>query len=1149
MARIQLGYSSIRGMRAKSALTAVIYRKSLRLSNRSKRKTTVGEIVNLISVDCQKIQDVFVNLHWIWNAPFMIISVLIILYKLIGVSAFTGAIIIMILAPFNTFYLAKKVKELQRKQMELKDSRIKFVNQILMGIKVLKLYAWEQYFANKAMDIRKKEIYLLKKAAIYNAFATITWICSPYMVSLACFGTYVYFSNDNTLTPSMTFTCLALINILNMPMIILGNAVSGLIQAMISAKRLRAFLLLEERDPLSISYDVCSADAIRIEDGTFSWDERPSLKNIQLNVKTGSLVAIIGRVGDGKSSLLSAILGEMTTLEGKVTMNSRRLAYVPQQAWIQNLSLKNNILFDKLLNSKSYTKVINACALKSDMDVLPAGDETEIGERGINVSGGQKQRISLARAVYQDCDIYLFDDPLSAVDSHVGKHIFENVIGPTGLLRNKVRTRILVTHSLSILPDVDEVIVMKDGEIIHRGQYDELMKTKESYLEFIKLHSATEDNQEDEQNKKTIYKPKRLISTLSTIETGLSASMESSLFERQSTTENNVSSIAKLIEDEGSEVGAIKLSVIIAYVKAATVFLTILLAVSVVCLISTITGTNIWLAAWSTDPKILNATNPYNQIRYRLAIYGVFGIGQVLSVLGITLTIAFGSMIAASTIHSQLLMNIVKSSMKFFDTTPLGRILNRFSRDIDYLDISIPLYMTFTLSSISQVIATIVMMIASTPIFSAAAIPMVLIYGFVQRCYMGCARQLKRLDAIKKSPVFAFFSETLNGVSSIRAYKVENRFIDKSDFHLDESQSTWFQVFSSFRWIAIHAEAIGAVTTLIATIIAISQKGKVDPGLVGASVSYAIMTCIQLVVLLRNSCELESYIVSVERIKEYIDQPTEAPWKSDQHLSIDWPERGRVLFKDYSTKYRPELDFVLKEMNLDVPEGMKIGIVGRTGAGKSSLALSLFRIIEAVSGSIIIDDIDIKTLGLHDLRKRLTVIPQDPVIFSGSLKFNIDPGNDYTDDEIWTAVEHAHLLNFISTLPEQLDYECGEDGENLSVGQRQLLCLARALLRKTKILLLDEATAGVDLETDELIQRTIRQQFKFCTIITIAHRINTILDYDRVVVMDKGNVLEYANPLKLLSDEDSIFHGMCAAAKISINNITDYQEKRRNNFD
>ncbi|KAM4656295.1 multidrug resistance-associated protein 1 isoform 6-T8 [Amazona ochrocephala] len=986
----------VTGMRLKTAIVGVIYRKALVITNSARKTSTVGEIVNLMSVDAQRFMDLATYINMVWSAPFQVILALYLLWQNLGPSVLAGVAVMILLVPINAV-MAMKTKTYQVTQMKSKDNRIKLMNEILNGIKVLKLYAWELAFREKVLEIRQKELKVLKKSAYLAAMATFTWVCAPFLVALSTFAVYVTIDKNNILDAQKAFVSLALFNILRFPLNMLPMVISSIVEASVSLKRLRVFLSHEELDPDSIIRNPITADegCIVVKNATFSWSKNdpPLLNSINFTVPEGSLVAVVGQVGCGKSSLLSALLGEMDKKEGYVVVKGS-VAYVPQQAWVQNATLQDNIIFGREMNESRYKRVIEACALLPDIEILPAGDKTEIGEKGVNMSGGQKQRVSLARAVYCNADVCLFDDPLSAVDAHVGKHIFENVIGPKGILKNK--TRVLVTHAINYLPQMDTILVMSDGEISEMGSYQELLEQDGAFAEFLRTYANTEQSMEN-------------------------------------------SGIA------------------------------------------------------------------------------VFGYSMVVSI---------GGILASRHLHLNLLHSVLRSPMSFFERTPSGNLVNRFSKEIDTIDSTIPPIIKMFMGSTFNVIGACIIILLATPIAAVIIPPLGLIYLFVQRFYVATSRQLKRLESVSRSPVYSHFNETLLGVSVIRAFEEQKRFIKQNDMKVDENQKAYYPSIVANRWLAVRLEYVGNCIVLFAALFAVMARNKLSAGLVGLSVSYSLQITAYLNWLVRMSSELETNIVAVERVKEYAEMEKEAEWSIEQTAPAStWPEEGKIEFRGYGLRYREDLDLVLKNINVTINGGEKIGIVGRTGAGKSSLTLGLFRINEAAEGEIIIDGVNIAKIGLHDLRFKITIIPQDPVLFSGSLRMNLDPFDQHSDEDIWRSLELAHLKNFVSSLPDKLNHDCAEGGENLSVGQRQLVCLARALLRKSKILVLDEATAAVDLETDKLIQSTIKSQFEECTVLTIAHRLNTIMDYTRVLVLDRGEVVECGSPEHLLQQK-GIFYSM-----------------------
>nr|CAD7574755.1 unnamed protein product [Timema californicum] len=1135
------------GLRVRTALVSAIYRKSLRLSSTARKDRTVGEIVNLMAVDAQRLMDICLHVNLIWSAPIQIGLAVYFLWDLLGPSVLAGLAVMIILIPVNSA-IANQMKKLQIRQMKYKDNRVKMMNEILCGIRVLKQYAWEPSYEQYIQKLRAKEIDVLKKAAYLHGSTSFIWTCAPYIVSLVSFATYVLIDENHVLDAQRAFVSLSLFNIMRQPLAMVPQVIASLIQASVSLTRLNTFINDAELDPSSVAHDQFENTPLHIEKGTFAWgpDEPPVLKNISLRVREGALVAIVGMVGSGKSSLISAMLGEMDKLSGTVNTKGS-IAYVPQQAWIQNATVQYNITFGQQVNNRTYHKVVSACALRADLDMLPGGDQTEIGEKGINMSGGQKQRVSLARAVYSDANIYFLDDPLSAVDSHVGKHIFEEVIGPAGLLRKKLTrlsktatlqhivalpniglkrglrfvsqcqyraaptekkndmreldvfrqscsessrncftafTRILVTHSITFLPTVDEIVVLKNGEVSEMGSYHQLLERKGAFAEFLVQHLQ-----------KTLATPDTVSEAdLEEIKQQLETAIGRDELQRQlSVSASSVSGSRSDIHSLGgrSRSSSLRRSIGTMFIVGTLLFNAFFQSFQV--------GTNMWLSAWSTNAY--GAQNETGAQDLYLGVYGALGIGQVLSVLVSMLSVSIGAINAASVLHNTLLANVFRLPQSLFDTTPIGRILTRFSSDVNVLDQTFPMILRMAVPNVYK------------------------------QVYVSTSRQLKRLQSISNAPILSNFGESLTGVPTIRAYGIQERFTKMSEDLVDKNQMCFYLTIMTNRWLSVRLETIGNIIIFFSSIFAVLGRDTMDPGLVGLSISYAMQITQSLNMLVRQTSDIETNIVAVERIKEYAAYKQEAPWENPSHpVAPDWPQAGHVVFRDYKLRYREGLDLVLRGINVTVEGGEKVGIVGRTGAGKSSLTLALFRIIEAADGSILIDGEDISQLGLHTLRSRLTIIPQDPVLFSGTLRRNLDPFATFSDIDVWQALEHAHLKTFVKSLPAGLNHEVSEGGENLSVGQRQLVCLARALLRKTKLLILDEATAAVDLDTDDLIQTTIRTKFSDCTVLTIAHRLNTIMDMNRVMVLDKGLVIEFNTPEALLQDKTSVFYSMAKDA-------------------
>uniref|UniRef100_A0AAR2LA44 ATP-binding cassette, sub-family C (CFTR/MRP), member 2 n=1 Tax=Pygocentrus nattereri TaxID=42514 RepID=A0AAR2LA44_PYGNA len=1119
------------GMRVRAAITAAVYKKALTLSNDARKESTVGQMVTLISADAHCFNEVTNFIHLLWSCPVQIALALSFLWVELGPSVLAGLLVMVLMVPINGL-LAIKSKSFQAKSMTYKDKRMKILNEILSGIKILKLYAWEPSFEAQIQGFREQELQVMRKSAYLSSIPTFIFFCAPTFVSLATFAVFVSVSPNNVLDAEKTFTSISLFNILRAPLGMLPLLISAMVQMSVSKRRLEKFLSRDDLDINAVNHDNSHSAAVSVTDGTFTWERngQPFLKNVSLDINPGSLVAVVGAVGSGKSSLISALLGEMHNLSGSVNIKGS-VAYVPQQAWIQNATLKDNILFGSDLDELRFQRVLEACALEQDLELLPAGIQAEIGEKGINLSGGQKQRVSLARAAYSSADVYLLDDPLSAVDSHVGKHLFERLIGPQGLLKDK--TRILVTHGISFLPYVDEIVVLVDGVVSEVGSYSSLRASKGAFSEFLDTYAKQESSEAQEKSERTCG--------ASPVFPLYSSMREKENFSPRAKEELGSKKGQRLIETETVQTGGVKFSVYLQYLRSmgwcyGTMFITVYFIQNLAFI-----GQNLWLSDWTNDAvRYPNESTYPARIRdVRVGAYGGLGMAQGFLVFVGTLLLADGAICASRTLHTRLLSNILRAPMLFFDTTPSGRVVNRFAKDMFTVDELIPAALRSVILKMLELLATLVIICLAVPLFTAVVIPLIAIYYFVERFYLTTSRQLRRLDSVSRSPIYSHFGETVSGLPVIRAYGYQERFLEQNTVTIDNNLKCVCQLIVSNRWMAIRLEFLGNLVVFFSALFAVISRDSLDSGLVGLSVSYALNVTLILNTLVRMTSQLETHVVSVERVKEYAEIPNEAAWIAEKRPPDGWPSEGRVRFEDYKVRYRPELELVLHGITCDIRSNEKIGIVGRTGAGKSSLTNCLFRIMEAAEGRILIDGVDIARLGLHDLRSRLTIIPQDPVLFSGTLRMNLDPFEKYSDEDIWKVLELAHLKDFVGGLAAGLQHEVAEGGENLSVGQRQLLCLARALLRKSRILILDEATAAVDLETDNLIQTTIRREFAHCTVLTIAHRINTILDSSRVMVLDAGKIVEFDSPATLLQKQGQFFalardSGICTAETTSL---------------
>uniref|UniRef100_A0A672Q8Y1 Canalicular multispecific organic anion transporter 2-like n=1 Tax=Sinocyclocheilus grahami TaxID=75366 RepID=A0A672Q8Y1_SINGR len=1087
-------YCFVTGMRLRSGIVGAIYRKSLVITNEAKRSSTVGEVVNLMSVDAQRFMDLTTFLNMLWSAPLQIVLALFFLWQNLGPSVLAGVAVMVLLIPFNAF-IAMKTRSYQVEQMKYKDERIKLMNEILNGIKVLKLYAWETSFKQKILQIRQKELHVLRKASYLSALSTMAWTSAPFLVALTTFAVFVTVDVNNILDAEKAFVSLSLFNILRFPLNMLPQVISSIVQASVSLKRIQGFLSHDELDPESV-------DRRNNASGNSPHSSHADLVCCSINVMVpqGSLLAVVGHVGCGKTSLVCALLGEMEKLEGQISIQGS-VAYVPQQAWIQNATLRDNILFGRPYAEQKYRCVLEACALTPDLEVLPGGDQTEIGEKGINLSGGQRQRVSLARALYSGADVYLLDDPLSAVDAHVAKHIFDNVIGPEGALKGK--TRILVTHGISFLPQVHNILVLVEGRVSEMGSYQDLLKQNGAFAEFLRNYSLEDIIEDDDVTVLGSVSCRQMSIMSNDPENPKKMSRRRRCSERrhlESPSEKKELKVEKLIQAETTETGRVKLKVYWEYAKAVGPLLSLFICVLYGCQSATSIGANVWLSEWTND-ALLNRTQ--DRVHMRVGVYAALGISQGVLVMFSSFTLALGKIQAARKLHQTLLDNKFHTPQSFFDTTPIGRIINRFSKDIYVIDEVLPSTVLMFLGTFFASLSTMIVIIFSTPIFALVIGPLALIYFFVQRFYVATSRQLKRLESVSRSPIYSHFSETITGTSVIRAYGRNTAFVLLSDM----------KVWSRSRLDACSSSRMFSVFTVITMIIIFNPT---YPKLSNASVTMSLNW------MVRMTSDLESNIVAVERVKEYSETVTEAPWiVKDKQPPPDWPPKGNVEFIDYSVRYREGLDLVLRNISLEVKGGEKIGIVGRTGAGKSSMTLCLFRLLEAADGEIVIDEVKISEIGLHDLRSKLTIIPQEPVLFSGTLRMNLDPFEKYSEEDVWKVLELSHLKKFVSNQPSKLELECSEGGENLR-------CL---VFKKKKILLLHQNGTKLGKGFGACcvnIKKTLIMIHK-----ERVHMLNSVLfSCDRVLVLDKGKIAEFDTPTNLLAQK-GIFYGMAKDAGLA----------------
>lgn len=1106
--------TSLLSLHIKAGLSSHIYEKTLTVSpsvlNSNSSEFSYAQIVNLMQVDLTKIAESmpYTVRALIW--PFQFGIGIYLIYVTLGWKALVAGLGVMIILFLLNGFLAKKMVTIQREVMIKKDSRTKILNEWLNSMKVLKLYNWEKKISEKVLKARAAELSLISKGLKYmTCVIFLNWGTRNYLI-MAVLITMTL--SGIQLTPGNVFAGSSVIGTLNMAIRFVPDIISNFVQSLISYKRIQDFFQCRD---ISAYIQRGSIDyAIDINNASFSWEAsqqstsgelhetKSILKDISIKVKRGELVAVVGKVGSGKSSIIQALIQNMNlikTSESSYVSISGKVAYVSQEAWIQNTTIKKNILFGSDENKEKYEHVLKVCQLDDDLKILPAGDSTEIGEKGINLSGGQKTRVAIARAVYSDSDIFLMDDPLSAVDAHVGAAIFHSCF--RGFLAGK--TILLVTNNQQFLPFADTIVMLSDGKVVETGSYEQLVQLNGFFKNSFLVEVNEGKNKQEEQKK------------------------DESEGEKKTESKNG----KKIIEDEDRAFGSVDRSVYKTYIEYSGGSLMFVLVVFfMICWQADRMYTDLYLSEWTDQShKEQKSKMIENILIYSFASFTV----NLFILFRLIVTIS-GGIRAARLIFIKMIDALVDAPVnKFYDVTPTGRILNRLTKDQNNIDLMLIFSLNGFIGQVFQVFC-IVCLIGYIVPYLLIGLPFTLYLAVkIQSFYLASSRELIRMEGITRSPIVQHFSETVYGLSTLRAFGYQRLFENKNEELININTTFEFHKQAANCWMGIALEIVSDFFLVGSSLIIVSGRDVLGPALASLCLSYAITLPENIYWLVLSSSFLETNMVSVERCHTLAQTLGELPrsrFKDENLKQKGWPGQGKIEFDSYQMKYREDTEIVLKGVTGKIKACEKIGIVGRTGSGKSSICLALFRLIEPHYGHILIDGVDIEEVGLDLLRQRICVIPQDPILFQASLRENLDPFGEIKDERLFEVLRHVQVFSE-TELESALDKEVKEGGNNFSAGQRQLICIARALLRNSKIIFLDEATASIDYKTDALIQEVIKKEFKDCTVLTIAHRINTIMDYDRVIVMDQGVIAEFDTPQKLI-ENNGIFASLVKKNKI-----------------
>ncbi|KAL8458021.1 hypothetical protein ACS0TY_035774 [Phlomoides rotata] len=1092
-------YSRRIGMRMRSSLMVAVYQKQLKLSSIGRQNHSTGEIVNYIAVDAYRMGEFPMWLHIGWTSVVQIFLAIAVLSSIVGLGVLPGLVPFVVCGLLNVPF-AKVLQKYQNEFMIVQDKRLRALSEILNNMKIIKLQSWEENFKGLIESFRRSEFKWLSKTQNLKTYGTgMYWMSPTIVTSVIFFGCAIFKSAP--LDAGTIFTVMAALRTMSEPVKLIPDALSYLIQVKVSFERINTFMLEDElkQEDETLQCGRDSGHTICIVDGCFSWDAEttnPTLRDVALEARPGEKIAVCGPVGAGKSSLLYAILGEIPKVSGTVSVVGSK-AYVSQASWIQSGTIRDNILFGKAMDKIRYEEAIRVCALDKDIESFDYGDLSEIGQRGLNLSGGQKQRVQLARAVYNDADIYLLDDPFSAVDAHTAATLFNDCV-MTALAK---KTVILVTHQVEFLNNVDNILVVEAGQIIQSGSYKELLVAGTTFEHLVNAHktsigsfdASSGPNQHEQLDQ--IDKPSN------------KDEMEGEIVSKTR---------IQLTEEEEMGVGDVGWKAFWDYISISKGLTYVCLSTAAQCgFVCFQAAASFWLALSVQNPK----TN-------RIFIIGIYTLISFISAVFVYLRPLFAVLLglkASEAFFSGFTNSIFNAPMLFFDSTPIGRILTRASSDLSVLDFDIPIAFSFVMAASTEIVATIFIMASVTWQVLFVGIFAMIASKYVQGYYQKSAGELMRINGTTKAPVMNYASETALGVATIRAFRITDKFFSNYLKHVDTDAKVFLSSNGALEWLVMRTEALQNLTLFTAAaFLVLFPKNYIAPGLVGLSLSYAFALTGTQVFVSRWYSSLANYIVSVERIKQYMHIPPQPPAVIPENRPPpSWPPKGRIELLDLKIRYRPNAPIVLKGITCTFKEGTRVGVVGRTGSGKTTLISALFRLVEPHGGKILIDGLDICSIGLKDLRLKLSIIPQEPTLFRGNVRTNLDPLGLHSDDEIWKALEKCQLKSTISKLPNLLDSSVSDEGENWSMGQRQLFCLGRVLLRRNKILVLDEATASIDSSTDAVLQKIIRQEFGSCTVITVAHRVPTVIDSDMVMVLSYGKLMEYDEPSKLMESNSS----------------------------